>query len=69
MTPRSYIRLQRFLATCARLRSGRPVSLAALAQNCGYYDQSHCIADVRAFSGMTPGELLAASRFSFLEPG
>jgi AraC-like DNA-binding protein len=69
MAPRSFIRLTRFLRSCSRLRSGAASSLTAVALDGGYYDQAHFIADVKAFSGMTPGELLGAPAFSFLEPG
>jgi len=68
MQPRSFIRLTRFLRACSKLRSGAWTSLTELAHDCGYYDQSHFIADVRAYSGMTPRELVAAPVFSFLEP-
>ena len=67
MAPKSFIRLTRFLHACTRLRRGGWTSLTRLAHDCGYYDQAHFIADVRAFSGMTPGELAAAGGFSFLE--
>jgi AraC-like DNA-binding protein len=68
MPPRSFIRLTRFLHACSKLRSGDWSSLTRLAQDCGYYDQAHFIADVRAFSGMAPRELVTAPVFSFLEP-
>jgi AraC-like DNA-binding protein len=67
--PKSFIRLSRFLHACSRLRSGGCTSLTRLAHDCGYYDQAHFVADVRAFSGMTPRELVAAESFAFLEPG
>jgi AraC-like DNA-binding protein len=38
------------------LRGGTAPSWSALAQGCGYYDQSHMIRDFHAFSGMTPVE-------------
>jgi AraC-like DNA-binding protein len=69
MPPKSFIRLTRFLHACSKLRGGGWVSLTRLAHDCGYYDQAHFVADVKAFSGMTPGELAAAPVFSFLEPG
>ena len=68
MPPRSFIRLTRFLCACSKLRSGGWTSLTRLALDCGYYDQAHFVADVRAFSGMTPRELAAAPVFSFLAP-
>jgi AraC-like DNA-binding protein len=69
MKPKSFLRLTRFLRACSLLRGGAARSLTQVAMDCGYYDQAHFIADVKAFSGMTPSELLAASGFSFLEPG
>jgi AraC-like DNA-binding protein len=68
MPPSSFIRLNRFLHACTRLRRGGWTSLTRLAHDCGYYDQAHFIADVKAFSGMTPRELVAAPVFSFLVP-
>lgn len=56
-TLRSVLRLQRFLA----LRKAHPsVSLALLAAQAGYADQSHLVRDSRRFSGMTPSELVGA---------
>ena len=34
--------------------------LASVALDCGYYDQSHLVRDVRAFAGGTPVALRAA---------
>jgi AraC-like DNA-binding protein len=68
MPPKSFIRLTRFLRVCAKLRGGGWSSLTRLAHDCGYYDQAHLVADVRAFSGMTPRQLVSASGFAFLEP-
>lgn len=69
MTPRAFLRLSRFLAACATLRRGGWASLTRVGQDCGYYDQSHFIADFHALAGMTPGELLDQPSFAFLEPG
>lgn len=68
MPPSSFIRLNRFLHACSRLRSGAWTSLTRLALDCGYYDQAHFVFDARAFSGMSPRELVAAPVFSFPEP-
>ena len=46
---------------------GREHALAALALACGYYEQSHFIADFRAFSGMTPRQFVQTTNMSFLE--
>lgn len=69
MTPRGFLRLTRFQAACAALRRGGWESLTQVGYDCGYYDQSHFIADFQAFAGMTPGELVAEPSFAFLEPG
>ena len=40
----------------ARVQAGQPVSWAALAQDLGYFDQAHFIADFRKLVGRTPGD-------------
>ena len=40
----------------ARVQAGQPVSWAALAQDLGYFDQAHFIADFRKLVGKTPGD-------------
>ena len=40
----------------ARVQSGQPVAWAALAQDLGYFDQAHFIADFRKLVGRTPGD-------------
>ncbi len=55
MPPKSFLRIVRFqnaLDTYNRA-SG---SLTDLSLDCGYYDQSHFIRDVKEFSGLTPQE-------------
>ena len=69
MPPKSFARLTRFLHACSQLQRGHWTHLTHLAHDCGYYDQAHFIADCRAFSGMTPSQLVAARGFSFLEIG
>jgi AraC-like DNA-binding protein len=38
------------------------VPWAALADQCGYYDQSHLINEFRSFSGLSPVELVRQTR-------
>ena len=66
-TPKGFARLSRFLHACALLRNGSEPSLSATGLACGYYDQSHFIADFKAFSGMTPRQFVDTSGVSFLD--
>jgi AraC-like DNA-binding protein len=59
-SPKTLARIIRFGRAVRGLASGRTVSLTDLAQDCGYYDQSHFIRDFHAFAGVTPTELLAS---------
>ena len=60
MTPKLFARIRRF-----ERPSGWPAGCgpewARLAVGCGYFDQSHMIAEFVAFSGLTPVELLRQS--------
>lgn len=53
--PRSFQRLHRFQSLLALLEQpGAAPDWAGLAQQAGYYDQSHMIREFRGFSGITP---------------
>ena len=52
-------RARRLLAARARSAGPRGVSLAALAADCGYYDQAHLDREFRAFAGCAPTRWLA----------
>jgi len=67
VTPKQFIRLTRFLRACRLIRHGHQPTLAQAAHEAGYYDQAHCIAEFRAFAGMTPRALAAAEKVAFLE--
>ncbi len=66
-TPKGFSRLSRFLHACNLLRRCSEPTLTRVALACGYYDQSHFIADFKAFSGLTPGAFAGAGGVSFLE--
>jgi AraC-like DNA-binding protein len=60
VSPKSYARLLRFEYASALLgerRAGR--SIADVAMEAGYYDQSHLTRDFLALGGVTPGSFLA----------
>jgi AraC-like DNA-binding protein len=54
--PKWVIKRYRMHEAVARVQAGQPVSWAALAQDLGYFDQAHFIADFRKLVGRTPGE-------------
>jgi AraC-like DNA-binding protein len=60
LSPKLMARILRFARAAERLRSTNPGSLTDIAQDCGYYDQSHFTRDFRAFAGVTPLELVAS---------
>ena len=62
LTPKALCRIHRFRGAVALLDGASQVPWAALADQCGYYDQSHLINDFRAFSGLSPVELLRQAR-------
>lgn len=56
ITPKLFARICRFRRALALLRNpSRAGDLAALAADCGYFDQSHLIRDFRDFADSTPG--------------
>ena len=59
LTPKLFCRVRRFQRTLYQLRQGRPVAWAAVAADCGYFDQAHLIHDFRAFSGLNPTAYMA----------
>ena len=52
--PKWVINRYRMHEAIARVQAGQPVSWAALAQELGYFDQAHFIADFRRLVGKTP---------------
>ena len=65
-TPKRMTRLVRFLTACRSLRTTR-FNLAHLAHDAGFHDQAHFIKECRAFSGLTPGQLVERQDLSFFE--
>ncbi len=59
LPPKGIARLLRFNRALARLRRDPAPELAALATECGYYDQAHFNRDFKLYSGFTPTEMLA----------
>lgn len=59
LTPRLYVRVQRFQKALRLMQRQRP-SLAEVAFEAGYSDQPHFNRDFRDFSGLTPEQYRAA---------
>jgi AraC-like DNA-binding protein len=60
LPPKAVARVIRFNRAVTALSSGTP-RIAEVAAACGYADQAHLARDVRAFGGITPGELVAGN--------
>jgi AraC-like DNA-binding protein len=59
LTPKLFCRVRRFQRVLRRIGTGRTVEWAAVAADCGYFDQAHFIRDFRAFSGINPSTYMA----------
>ncbi len=57
VSPKVFARISRFRALVEALKADPAPRWAELAVRLGYYDQAHLVREVRAFSGLTPGEL------------
>jgi transcriptional regulator GlxA family with amidase domain len=51
--------VRRFQRVLRRIGTGQPVEWAAVAVDCGYFDQAHFIRDFHAFSGINPSTYIA----------
>lgn len=56
ISPKFFARVVRFQGVFAALNGG--ASLARVAQDAGYFDQSHFVREFRALTGLTPGGFL-----------
>jgi AraC-like DNA-binding protein len=61
MRPKLFARVLRFQRSMSLALAGSTPDWAALALECGYFDQSHLIRDFVAFSGFSPVELVNRS--------
>ena len=62
VTPKRLARIHRFHHALG-LVTGAGAPLARVATEAGYYDQPHMNAEFRALAGLTPRQLLAATRY------
>jgi AraC-like DNA-binding protein len=61
--PKDYIRITRFQKAINMLQTRPQTTLADLSDDCGYYDKSHFIKELKEFSGYSPKEF-----YSLCEP-
>ncbi len=57
LPPQFYIRVKRFNRAIRLMQTGRFKKLTDVAHTLNFYDQSHFIRDIKAFSGITPKNL------------
>jgi len=62
LSPKTLSRIHRFRGALAMLGNGGEVPWTELAEQCGYYDQSHLINEFRRFTGFSPVELARRDR-------
>ncbi len=56
VTPKAFLKVIRFQKAIQQIEAQQAVDWSAIAYDCGFYDQSHFIADFKHFSGFTPSE-------------
>lgn len=57
ISPQFYIRVKRFNEAVRLMKMGQFAKLTDIAHALNFYDQSHFIRDIKAFSGLTPKSL------------
>ena len=68
LTPKAYLKIMRFqkaIETIETVAAGS-IDWATLANDCGFFDQSHFINDFRVFSGFTPEEYLSRKTDAYI---
>lgn len=58
VTPKEFLKVIRFQKVIQQIEEIDSIDWSTIAFDCGYYDQSHFIADFKAFSGFTPTKYL-----------
>ena len=54
VTPKTFHKVIRFQNTIQQIEQEHPIDWSSVVYDCGFYDQSHFIADFKYFSGFTP---------------
>ncbi len=67
LTPKYYQRILRFNDLLQKIQHKDSVTWRDIAQDCGFFDQSHFIKEFRHFSGMNPEQFIG-NEFHKTEP-
>lgn len=65
--PKNFLQIVRFQRLHRFLQLHTDMTVAELASECGYYDKSHLIKELKDFSGFTPAELMRACDSTYSE--
>ena len=60
VTPKDFLKVARFQKVVSSVHEKQDVEWTRVAHTCGYYDQSHLIADFKKLSGFTPRQYMGA---------
>ncbi|MBC8173086.1 MAG: AraC family transcriptional regulator [Chitinophagales bacterium] len=58
LTPKDFLKVIRFQKAIYEIERYQKITWTNISYDCGYYDQSHFIADFKTFSGFTPNQYL-----------
>ncbi len=62
INPVEFMRISRIRKTIKQIKTQTDPEMSRIAQDFGYYDQSHMIIDFRKFTGCPPGEFFSKNR-------
>jgi len=65
LSPKEYLRVQRFIRSLKHLKRYPEHSLTEIAYESNYYDQAHFNRDYKAYTGCTPGEVTKSPHFLY----
>ncbi len=58
VTPKEFLKVIRFQKAIETIEQQKTINWTSVALDCGFYDQSHFIADFKFFSGFTPTQYI-----------
>jgi AraC-like DNA-binding protein len=61
LNPKEFLQINRFQKALHIMQMHPNINLNKLAYDCGYYDKSHLIKEIKRFTGYTPNEYISAT--------